>query len=68
MCLVDAIEEVRLHADVDPLTADVRLTDANLAAVIKAKCESIVLKLSLCIGQGMNGAASMSSSVKGAAQ
>ena len=67
ICLVDAIEEVRLHADVDPLAADVRLTGVILAAVIKAKCESLGLKLSMRIGQGMNGAASMSSSVKGAA-
>ena len=67
ICLVDDIEEVCLHADVDPLAADVRLTGVNLAAVIKTKCESLGLKLYLCIGQGMDGAASMSSSVKGAA-
>ena len=67
ICLVDAIEEVCLRADVDPLAADVRLTGVNLAAVIKAKCESLGLNLSLCIGQGMDGAANMSSSVKGAA-
>ena len=40
MCLVDVIEEVCLHADVDPLAADVRLTGVNLAAVIKVSVNS----------------------------
>jgi hypothetical protein len=46
---------------------DIRLTGVNIAGVVKNKCVSLGLQLPLCVGQGMDGAANMSSAIKGAA-
>ena len=48
-------------------SGEVCLTGANIAALLKDRCQKLNLNLSKCVGQGYDGASNLSSATVGAA-
>ena len=59
--VTSATEETR------PTSGEVRLTGANIAALLKDRCQKLNLDLSKCVGQGYDGTSNLSSATVGAA-
>lgn len=66
ICLIDAVTSIA-ESSGNTVVNDVRLTGHNLGNIIISKCRTLNLNMTKCVGQGMDGAANMSSEVKGAA-
>jgi len=64
--LFDALRAVTSAVE-ETTSGEVRLTGANIAALLKDRCQELGLDLSKCVGQGYDGASNLSSAAVGAA-
>jgi len=67
ICLSDAFKTLSNDMECNACEEEVKLNGENIAKLLKAKCHSLGLQLSKCVGLGMDGAASLSSESVGAA-
>jgi hypothetical protein len=65
--IFDALKSISSESGESPVESEVRLTGVNVARLLHSKCEELGLNTKTCIGQGFDGAASLSSTKIGAA-
>jgi len=66
VCIFDALKALCSETGIQAAEQKVKLNGQNIA-MLKAKCSDLGLDVSKCVGQGMDGAASLSSESVGAA-